>query len=129
MAGLNFVLAACFVLQHFHFLRAALRNDLSDHFGFGDIAARNQFLVVVADGDDVVKRHLAAHFAFQALHLNCLARRDAVLLSSTTNYSVPAASGSYWEPQLYGAFVIASTKSGAFFNVSAPVGLGEASLR
>src|SRR3984957_16252463 len=33
------------------------------------------------------------------------------------------------KPQLYGAFVIASTKSGAFFNVSAPVGLGEASLR
>jgi hypothetical protein len=35
--------------------------------------------------------------AFHAFHLNCLARRDAVLLSSTTNYSVHAASGSYWE--------------------------------
>src|SRR6201993_2372717 len=115
MAGLNFVLAARFILQHFHFLCAALGNDLADHFGFGDVAARDQFLVVVADGDDVVKRHLAAHFAFQALHLNGLARRDAVLLSTTTNYSVHAASGSYWEtPIIRGAGICVNEESRLF---------------
>src|ERR1700757_1298943 len=120
MAGLNFVLAARLVLQHFHFLGAALRNDLADHFCFGYVAARDQFLVVIADRDDVVERHLATHFAFQALYLNGLARRDAVLLSSTTNYSVHAASESYWETSIIqGVGSCVNEESRLFFRASA----------
>ena len=116
MAGLNFVLAACLILQHFHFLGAALRNDLAHHFGFGDVAARYQFLVVVADGDNVIKRHLAADFAFQALDLNGLTRCDAVLLSTTTNYSVHAASGSYRETSIIrGVGICVNGESRPFF--------------
>src|ERR1700719_300829 len=119
MAGLNLVLAARLVLQHFHFLAAAVRNDLADNFCFGDVAARDQFLVVVADGDDVVKRHLAANFAFQALHLHGLARRDAVLLSPTANYGVHTASGSYRETSIIrGVWYLRQRRLADFFSGS-----------
>src|ERR1700719_3492684 len=129
MAGLNLVLAARLVLQHFHFLAAAVRNDLADNFCFGDVAARDQFLVVVADGDDVVKRHLAANFAFQALDLNGLARRDAVLLSSTANYGVHAASGSFWETSIIrGVSICVNGDSRAFSPAARECEVARASL-
>ena len=91
VAALNFVLPAPLVLQDLHFGAAQVLDDLAGHFGFGLRAAEN-LLFVGADGDDLIEGHLAADFAFQALDVDGFARRDAVLLSPTANYSVHAAS-------------------------------------
>jgi hypothetical protein len=66
-------------------------NDFASDFRLVLCCAKNLF-VVRADGKDVVKRHFATDFSFELLDLNRLARRDAVLLSPTSDYGVHAAS-------------------------------------
>src|SRR5271168_5377223 len=66
VAGLNLVLPARLVLERFELGAAQMLHNLAGHFGFRRGGAQN-FFVVGADGDDVVKRHLAADLALETL--------------------------------------------------------------
>src|SRR5271156_1237030 len=94
VASLNLVLPARLVLERFELGAAQMLHDLAGHFGFRRGGAQNLF-VVGADGDDVVKRHLAADLALETLDLDRLARRDPILLSPRANNGVHAASQPY----------------------------------
>src|SRR5579864_9187669 len=92
VAGLNFVLPAGLILQYLELRPANVLYDLSGDFCLGRILPTEHFLLVGADGNDLVKGHFTSGLAFQLLDPDRLARFDAVLLAPTTNYGVHAAS-------------------------------------
>src|SRR5271156_3769444 len=92
VAALDIVLTARLVLQSEHFRTAILGHDLADDFGLGDVGAGSEFLVVVAHGEHFIESDLAADFALEPLDANGLAGLDAILLSTSANYGVHAAS-------------------------------------
>jgi len=92
VAALNLVLAASLELQHLKLRPAQVLHDLARYLGLRGIRAAENFLVVRTDGDDVIEGHLSADLALEPLDLDRLARGYAILLSSTANYGVHAAS-------------------------------------
>src|SRR5208282_1381047 len=93
--ALNLILSAGLVLQNFELRPAPLRDDLPGDFNFAGVLASEDFLLVGAHGDHILKGHLPSDLPFELLHTNRLPRLDAVLLPPTPYHGVHAASPSY----------------------------------
>ena len=91
MAALNLVLTRLLELQHLELRSAPVSHAFAVDLGFCGGGSPDDFLVVSADSDDVVKRHLPADFPLEPLDLNRQARLDSILLSPLriTAYMLP----------------------------------------
>src|SRR5712692_4289722 len=92
VAAHDFVLLGLAVLHDRQLGPAALLNNLASDLGLGGLSAGQQFLLVGAHGQDLGKRHLAAHLAGKPLDPNGFSRGNAVLLAPRANDSVHRAS-------------------------------------
>src|SRR5580704_5243774 len=78
VAALNVVLTARLVLEDLELRPAILGDDLAGDLGLRDDVRGDEFLFVIAHGNDLVEGDVAADFAFQALDANGAAGLDDV---------------------------------------------------